>query len=219
MSYRHAQLGNKRIYYQLDELFCRVTAEQFLRIFQCTLPYPLGCASGMLLQSGERFDVMTEFAGPIFANNEIDPSVLLNRFACSTNECSELSPYVAYVVHRHPRDFVVSYDSQRGSLLFSTSITLTGENKKYAHVLDTALFNWMNFSEVFVSYMESLCEFIEFIYDACGVDISKLINPYITYDEVIPNIGTREPQRQKQCDGERIDLPPCKILQFVRPKK
>lgn len=219
MSYRHIQLGNTKIYYQLDELFCRVQAEQFLRIFARTLPYPLGRANGMLLQCGERFDMMTEFAGPIFTSNEVDPIVLLERFVISTSENTKLDPYDAYVVHRQSRDFVVSYDQRRGSFLFSTSITLTGEDKKYTHVLETALFNEIDFSEVFVEYMESLREFVEFIYDACGVDAKQLVNPYIVYDDLLQNDVPQNQHTPSQPSAEKLAPLQCKILPFVRPKK
>lgn len=219
MSYRYIQLGNTQIHYQLDELFCSVQAEPFLRIFARTLPYPLGNMNGILLQGGERFDVMTEFAGPIFANNEVDPIVLLERFARSTSENTKLDPYYAYVVHRQSRDFVVSYDPRRGSYLFSTSITLTGGDQKYIHVLETALFNKVDFSEVFVAYMESLREFIEFIYDACGVDAKQLINPYIMYDDLLQNDGTQNWHAQERSSVEKTNHFQCKILPFVRPKK
>lgn len=219
MSYRHIQLGNTKIYYQLDELFRSVQAEQFLRIFTRTLPYPLGNMNGILLQGGERFDVMTVFAGPIFTSNEVDPVVLLERFVISTSENTKLDPYDAYVVHRQSRDFVVSYDSQRGSYLFSTSIALTGKDKKYAHVLEAAPFNKVDFSEVFVEYMGSLREFIEFIYDACGVDVKQFVNPYIMYDDLLHNDASQNQHTQKQPRAEKLVSSRCKILPFVRPKK
>lgn len=215
--------GKTVIYYRIDELFnvsksfaaSRTTA--LLNLFARTLPLPLGDTSIVLLQSGGRFDVTTWFGGPIFTHNVIDPILLLERFVAPFGKPLKFGPYNAYVISLPERDFIVSYEPERGEFLFSTSMGFVGMDT-YAYMCESSLFDGVVFSQVFPRYVDLLREFIDFVYDAYAVDVKQIIGLEVPHVDVLSNLEVIG-SHSKKSDTAKTDSPCCDVLPFVRPPK
>lgn len=212
MSYHGLRLGNTVIHYRIDELFRALEKSSPLSVFACTIPPPLGNTHIILLQNGGRFDVMAWFGGPTTEEVEIDPVSLLEQFAEPFGRLLRLDPYDAYVISpTNMRDFVVSYEPQRGEFLFSTSIALTGVDAR-SYVLESPRLNGLIFAQVFTAYTEILREFIDFVYHAHSVHVEQLIGLRVSRE----NLSLNEHPPEVEIEHKAVSR---KILPFVRPKK